>query len=77
MSECVNQIWVKYWYMGSVMIKLKMNKVATQYYYSITLTARCMKLKRKMYMKILVRIKKCLILATILLMQNIMMIQLN
>ena len=36
-----------------------------------------LKLKRKMYMKILVRIKKCLILAIILLNQNTMMIQTN
>ena len=33
--------------------------------------------KRKMFMKILVRIKKCLILAIILLSQNIMMIKKN
>ena len=37
----------------------------------------CMKLKWKMYMKILVRINKCLILAIILLIQKIIMIQTN
>ena len=56
------------------MIILNINMVTTQDLFTDT---DSLKLKRKMYMKILVRIKKCLILAIILLSQNIMMIQTN
>ena len=44
-------------------------------YYSQKLTAWCLKLKLKMFLKILVGIQKCLILVIILLSQNITMIQ--
>ena len=46
--------------------------VAIQNYYSQTLIIWGTKLKKKMLMKILVKIKKCLILAIIVLSQNIM-----
>ena len=46
--------------------------VTNQHYYSVTLIVWSMKLKAKMFMKVLVRKKKCLILATILLSENIM-----
>ena len=39
--------------------------VVTKDYYSLILTLLCMKLKLKMFMKILVRIKKCSILVLI------------
>ena len=40
------------------MIILKINIIATQDYDSLTLVVWCMKLKRKMFMKILIKIKK-------------------
>ena len=51
--------------------------VTAQDYSSLTLIVSCMKLKLKMFMKILVGINKCLILAIIHLSQNIMVIQTN
>ena len=63
--------------MNSIMITLQINMVTTQDYYSLILIVWHMKLKTKMFMKILVRIKKCLILVIIQLNQNIMMIQTN
>ena len=55
----------------SIMITLKISMLATQDYYSLKLIVWCMKFKPKMFMKILVRIKKCLILAVIQLSQNV------
>ena len=57
------------------MITYKINKVATQDYYLVTLIVSCINLKPKMFMKILVRIRKYLVLAIILLSQTIMMIK--
>ena len=57
------------------MITYKINKVATQDYYFVTLIVSCINLKPKMFMKILVRIRKYLVLAIILLSQTIMMIK--
>ena len=51
--------------------------VTAQDYNSLTLIVCCMKLKPKMFINNLVRMKKCLILAIIQLIQNIMMIQTN
>ena len=51
----------------SHMILLKINMVTTQGYFIMIQTIGCMKLKLKAFMKILVRIKKCLILVIILL----------
>ena len=45
--------------------------VTIQDYYSLTLIVRCMKLKLKMFMKILVKTKKCLILVIAQLSQSI------
>ena len=59
------------------MITLKTNMVTTGDYYSLALTIYCMKLKRKIHIKISTRTKKCLILAIFLLIQNIVMIQTN
>ena len=59
------------------MITLKINMVTAQNYSSLTLIVWSMKLKLKMFMKILVGINKCLILAIIHLSQNIMVIQTN
>ena len=50
--------------------------VTTRDYYSEVLTVKCMKLKLKMFIKILVAIKNCLILA-IPLCENTKMIQIN
>ena len=44
---------------------------------SLIMRVWCMKLKRKMFIKILVRIKKCLTLVIIQLSQDIVMIQTN
>ena len=62
--------------MNSIMITLKTNMVTTRDYYSEVLTVKCMKLKLKMFIKILVAIKNCLILA-IPLCENTKMIQIN
>ena len=43
------------------MIKSKIDMVIIQEYYSLTLIVWCMKLEPKTFMKILVKIKKCLI----------------
>ena len=59
------------------MITLKINLVKTQEYYPQTLLVWCMKLKLKMYIKILETINKCLTLVIIQLSQNIMIIQIN
>ena len=56
---------------------IKINMVKTQDYYSLTLIVWCVKLKIKIFMRILIRIEKCSILAIIHLSQNIMMIQTN
>ena len=40
------------------MIILKVNMITTQDYYSLTLVVWCMKLKRKIFMNILIKIKK-------------------
>ena len=56
------------------MIRVKINMESTQDYYSLIPIAECMRLKLKMFMKILAKIKKCLILVII---QNIKMIQTN
>ena len=53
------------------MIKLKIKMETT--YYSLKLIGWCMKLKSKMFMKILERIKKCLIAVIVQLRQNIIM----
>ena len=50
------------------------NMATNQDYYSQILKAWCMKLKLKVFMMILVRIEKCLILVIILLSQNMTMI---
>ena len=47
------------------MITLKINMVTTEDYYSLILIVSCMKLKPKMFIKIFVKIKKCLVLAII------------
>ena len=57
---------------SSIMITLKMNMVTTQDYYSLILS-----LKLKIFLKILVKIKKSWILVIIQLSQNIMVIQTN
>ena len=59
--------------MTSIMITLKRNMVKIQDYYSLTPIVRYMNLKPKMFMKILVRIKTCFILASIQLSQNIIL----
>ena len=46
--------------MNSIMITLKTNMVTTRDYYSEVLTVKCMKLKLKMFIKILATKKKCL-----------------
>ena len=43
--------------MNFIMITLNKNMVTTQDYYSLIQTVRCMKLKLKMVMKILVKIE--------------------
>ena len=73
----VGVIWVKYWCMNSIMITSKII-VTNQDYYSVILIVWCMKLKLKMFMKILVRIKNSLIFGIIqlvIIIQNIIMIQ--
>ena len=57
---------------SSIMITLKMNMVTTQDYYYLILS-----LKLKIFLKILVKIKKSWILVIIQLSQNIMVIQTN
>ena len=59
------------------MIAFKTNEIITQDYYSLTLIVWCMKLKLKMFMKILVRMKKFLILEIFLPSEKLMMIQTN
>ena len=54
---------------------IKENITKIRDYYSQILTAWCMKLKLKMFMTILVRMKKFFISLIILLCQNVMMIQ--
>ena len=61
--------------MNSILITSKTNMAANQDHHSQILTVSCMKFKQKMFMAILVRIKKCLILVIILLSQNITMIK--
>ena len=53
---------------------LKINMVKTQNYYSLTLIVSCMKLKRKMFMKILVKTKNIQF-SELFCSQNIMMLQ--
>ena len=65
MLGCKYDIWVQDWYTVSIMITLKTTMVTNQDYYSLILIVWSMKLKLKMFMKILVRIKKCLILVII------------
>ena len=57
-------------YVSSIMIMSKTNIATNINYYSQILTDRCMILKLKMFLTILVKIKKCLILIIILLSQN-------
>ena len=59
------------------MITLKINVPTAQGYYSQTVIVQCMKLKRKIFIKILAAIKKFLILVIITLSQNTMLIQKN
>ena len=61
--------------MDFIKITLKTNMVKTQNYYSQILIVIYMKLKPRTFMKILVKLKKCLILVIIQLSQNIMMNQ--
>ena len=77
MLGCLYYIWVNYWCTSSLMITLKITMVLNQYYYALILIVWYMKLKLKIFMKILVKVKKCLILVIIHLSQNIMMIQTN
>ena len=56
---------------------MSQNVVTTQGYYSLTLIVWSMKLKLKMFIKILGKTRKCLTLVIIQLSQNIMMIQTN
>ena len=65
MLGCIYDIWVQDWYTVSIMITLKTTMVTNQDYHSLILIVWSMKLKLKMFMKILVRIKKCLILVII------------
>ena len=55
----------------------KINMETAQDYYSQVRIVWCTKLKLKMYLKILGRLKRCLILAIILLSHNIMAIKTN
>ena len=50
---------------SSIKIILRINMVTAQAYYLVILIVRFMKLKLKMFMKILAKIKKCLILVVI------------
>ena len=47
--------------MNSIMIISRTNMATNQNYHSQTLVAKCMKLKLKMFMTILVKIYKCLV----------------
>ena len=77
MSECVFLIWAKFWKMKSIMIILKINVITIQEYYSLTLIIWCMRVEPEMFVRILVRIEKCLILLIIQLNLRIKMIQTN
>ena len=59
------------------MITLNINMVTTQEHCWQALIIKCMKLKLKINIKILVTIKDCLTLVIIKLCQNIMIIQVN
>ena len=61
--------------MNSTTIISKTNMTANRDGYSELIIAWCMKLKLKMFMTILVRIKKCLILVITMLYESIMMIK--
>ena len=62
-------------YIGKCVLELNKALVPVQYYYSLIMIVRCMKLK--IVVKILVRINKCLNLVILKLTQDIMMIQTN
>ena len=61
--------------MNSIMIISRTNMATNQNYHSQTLLAKCMKLKLKMFMTILVKIYKCLVSVIAVVNRSIMMIQ--
>ena len=61
--------------MNSIMIISRTNMATNQNYHSQTLVAKCMKLKLKMFMTILVKIYKCLVSVIAVVNRRIMMIQ--
>ena len=61
--------------MNSIMIISRTNMATNQNYHSQTLVAKCMKLKLKMFMTILVKIYKCLVSVIAVVNRSIMMIQ--
>ena len=61
--------------MNSIMIISRTNMATNQNYHSQTLLAKCMKLKLKMFMTILVKIYKCLVSVIAVVNRSITMIQ--
>ena len=61
--------------MNSIMIISRTNMATNQNYHSQTLVAKCMKLKLKMFMTILVEIYKCLVSVIAVVNRSITMIQ--
>ena len=61
--------------MNSIMIISRTNMATNQNYHSQTLVAKCMKLKLKMFMTILVKIYKCLVSVIAVVNRSITMIQ--
>ena len=61
--------------MNSIMIISRTNMATNQNYHSQTLLAKCMKLKLKMFMTILVKIFKCLVSVIAVVNRSITMIQ--
>ena len=61
--------------MNSIMIISRTNMATNQNYHSQTLVAKCMKLKLKMFMTILVKIYKCLVSVIAVVNRSIRMIQ--
>ena len=61
--------------MNSIMIISRTNMATNQNYHSQTLLAKCMKLKLKMFMTILVKIYKCLVSVIAVVNRSIRMIQ--
>ena len=61
--------------MNSIMIISRTNMATNQNYHSQRLVAKCMKLKLKMFMTILVKIYKCLVSVIAVVNRSITMIQ--